>query len=627
MARLLETGSVSLSDTIDQGVVASPSFSTSYDNPVAVAYIPTRGGGQSIVYRCRNVTSSGMEVFMEEPDEQGHNGETLVWMVAEAGEYESASGIKFEAHTHSTSSVRASGDSGTFGDTISFNTNWSNTPTVLHTLNTYNNSDFMATQANSVSTSSFNLSQEAAQTGTSSSTETIGWIAFEQEPATATIDGNDIEINSENDGSNDGPDDTVHNVYVGGLVDRFDDGDISGWNVISGTWDGSNNYLENTSSNNNEEISRSYNNTGSGNNFAWEFDHKHDPSFYGAQTFVAYVDSNNYVYIRHGNSNDNYTRNFRIVENGTTQIDNDLGTYSNNWLNYVIEYDGAGNWEVYINGTLQGTSSYTPSFNFTDIRLRADNNGHKWDNFKISDGTLFSSAPDIIVSGQTMNSTDGYWARGAGTNWNTTLHDTYAEEDQVGDSERAHADETFGYVAISPNSTVDIALTPDAPSNLQASTASSTQIDLSWTDNSDNEDGFYIYRSTSSGTSKSDYTQIDSVGSNTTSYSDTGLSSGTTYYYRVSAFNSDGESSLSNEANTTTLSSVSGTVTLNSSGVSGATVYIIDDTNGDLEATATTDSNGNYSVDVPNGLTVHATVRYDDGSTKYTSKSKPFVTT
>ncbi|WP_135535366.1 hypothetical protein [Halostella pelagica] len=48
---------------------------------------------------------------------------------------------------------------------------------------------------------------------------------------------------------------------------------------------------------------------------------------------------------------------------------------------------------------------------------------------------------------------------------------------------------------------------PTAPSGLSAS-ANADDIDLTWTDNSDDEDGFYVYRAESSGSSTSDYSQI-----------------------------------------------------------------------------------------------------------------------
>jgi hypothetical protein len=86
------------------------------------------------------------------------------------------------------------------------------------------------------------------------------------------------------------------------------------------------------------------------------------------------------------------------------------------------------------------------------------------------------------------------------------------------------------------------------PSNLTASTSSSSQINLTWTDNSGNESGFLIEESTDGVT----WTQIGSVGANTTSYTANGLSRGTKYYFRVRAYNTAGTSSYSNTASATT---------------------------------------------------------------------------
>ena len=97
--------------------------------------------------------------------------------------------------------------------------------------------------------------------------------------------------------------------------------------------------------------------------------------------------------------------------------------------------------------------------------------------------------------------------------------------------------------------------TPTSPSGLTVSVRSSSQIDLSWNDNSSIETGFKIERKTGATLT---YSEIDTVGANITTYNDTGLSESTTYYYRVRAYNGTGNSAYSNEANTTTLAALSG---------------------------------------------------------------------
>lgn len=79
----------------------------------------------------------------------------------------------------------------------------------------------------------------------------------------------------------------------------------------------------------------------------------------------------------------------------------------------------------------------------------------------------------------------------------------------------------------------------------------SASIILSWSDVPDDA-GYNIYRSQATGTTLSDYTQIDSVSTDTTSYTDTGLENGELYYYRIETTRSDGLTARSNEANATT---------------------------------------------------------------------------
>ena len=97
------------------------------------------------------------------------------------------------------------------------------------------------------------------------------------------------------------------------------------------------------------------------------------------------------------------------------------------------------------------------------------------------------------------------------------------------------------------NSTTTVV--PIAPSNLTGTVASTTQINLSWTDNSTNETGFKIERRT--GTSI--YAVVGTVNSDVLTFSDTGLTPSTTYTYRVYAYNAVGNSlTYTNEVTLTT---------------------------------------------------------------------------
>lgn len=78
---------------------------------------------------------------------------------------------------------------------------------------------------------------------------------------------------------------------------------------------------------------------------------------------------------------------------------------------------------------------------------------------------------------------------------------------------------------------------PAAPSSVRADTVSASEIDVLWTDESDNEDEFKIYRRLY-GTSS--WTLAGTVGANVESFRDSGLDEATEYEYRVDACNTGG---------------------------------------------------------------------------------------
>ncbi|MFL5936043.1 MAG: fibronectin type III domain-containing protein [Gaiellaceae bacterium] len=97
------------------------------------------------------------------------------------------------------------------------------------------------------------------------------------------------------------------------------------------------------------------------------------------------------------------------------------------------------------------------------------------------------------------------------------------------------------------------ATTPAAPT-WKPATAASNKVDLSWNAPADNGaaiTGYKLYRATTGGGE----TLLTTLGTGTT-YSDTGLTNGVTYYYKLSATNSRGESGLSAELSATPAAAV-----------------------------------------------------------------------
>src|ERR1044072_9199337 len=84
---------------------------------------------------------------------------------------------------------------------------------------------------------------------------------------------------------------------------------------------------------------------------------------------------------------------------------------------------------------------------------------------------------------------------------------------------------------------------PASPSSLTATSGGKGSASLNWADNSNNEEGFAVERSTSM---SGGYIQVATVSANLRNYTDNTLFRKTTYFYRVRAVNSGGKSGYSN---------------------------------------------------------------------------------
>ncbi|MBT7310526.1 tandem-95 repeat protein, partial [bacterium] len=219
----------------------------------------------------------------------------------------------------------------------------------------------------------------------------------------------------------------------------------------------------------------------------------------------------------------------------------------------------------------------------TELLLTWTDNSSNEDLFRISRHTMPTGVfVDIATVGADITS-----YLDSGLEAGDTYYYRVVASNAIGDSEYIQSNGT----TFSP---------PTQPTNLNLAPVSNSQINLGWTDNSDDEDGFRIYRGTSAG----DMPLLAEVTTDVVAYSDTGLSPHTQYFYKVSSFNVYGES----ESGTNSESTLNSDPTINLDGLSvvfdedGSTIvdlaaYINDDDGDALILTATNSTNIFAAVD------------------------------
>ena len=199
---------------------------------------------------------------------------------------------------------------------------------------------------------------------------------------------------------------------------------------------------------------------------------------------------------------------------------------------------------------------------------------------------------------------------------------------------------TSAFTPVSSFSTLDTAPVAPTWAVTPISNPTTAGMTLTWMDNSTNETGFEIYRSTDNIT----FTKIATTSANATSYTASGLTISTLYYWKVDAVNSNGSSaqtttsSLSTTASSSIISVATGNWSSGSTWSSGGIPAITDDVIISTGNTVTLDAAANtaktltvngslvYNPSTSSTLTVNGSITVSSGGS-FTSPLSGSVTT
>lgn len=173
---IAEVGKVSLLTHGPQTVL----LSRSYDQPVVIAQPPSFNDSDTAVVRITNVQSDRFTFYIDEaPDRDGsHGGETVTYLVMEAGSWKLLDGSELRAGTLTTSKTVGASIANSWA-TVSYGGTFTKVPVVLSQVQSNEDASWVKTRHRAVGNSSFQVAMEEEEASTTAhGTETVGWIAL-----------------------------------------------------------------------------------------------------------------------------------------------------------------------------------------------------------------------------------------------------------------------------------------------------------------------------------------------------------------------------------------------------------------------------------------------------------------
>ena len=169
-----EVGTISNLNPLNQTIA----FNNTYTNPVVFALPVSYNDEEPAIARINDIESDSFSVYLSEPEylDDQHADETITYLVIEAGTWELSDGTRIEVGSLDTDKMTTSS-----WENLNFESDFTQTPAVLSTVQTDNGTQFVRTRQKGKSVDGFELSLESEEANKASghATETVGWLAME----------------------------------------------------------------------------------------------------------------------------------------------------------------------------------------------------------------------------------------------------------------------------------------------------------------------------------------------------------------------------------------------------------------------------------------------------------------